>query len=98
MTEDQEIKDRRNDDRRFRAIDERCLRIESQLQQNTELTQEVVKNTTDIVAAWTALSGGLKVLGWLGIAAKYLALFAGAVSALGGAWYALTHWGQPPTR
>jgi len=39
----------------------------------------------------------LKVLAALAKAAKYFSYFAMAVSAIGGAWYAVTHWGEPPS-
>lgn len=70
--------------------------VEKKLDANIEVTTRIDQNTAAIVEAWQALSGGLKVLGWLGTVARYVAYFAGAVSAIGGAYYAITHWGQPP--
>ncbi len=96
MNEAQEIKDRRTDDKRFKIIDDRCTRIEQGLVENTLATKRVEANTEAIVEAWKAIGGGLKVLGWLGTAAKYIAYFATAVSAIAGAWYAMTHWGEVP--
>ncbi|MBI3983830.1 hypothetical protein HY346_00860 [Candidatus Microgenomates bacterium] len=81
---------------RCTSIEARCTTIEEKLDKNTAATERVEKNTSEIVGAWKALSGGLKVLGWLGIVAKYMAYVLGAVSAAGGAWYAITHWGEAP--
>lgn len=95
--------ERRADDPRFKKLFSEVHQLKTQQQEtlgklelNTKATLEVKQNTDEIVAAWKALAGGLKVLGWLGTVAKYFALFAGAVTAAGGAWYAITHWGQPP--
>lgn len=97
--------DRRADDPRFKKLFHEVGQLKSQQQEtfqklelNTEATLEVKKNTADIVAAWQALSGGLRVLGWLGILAKWLATISTGVAAAGGAWYAITHWGAPPPK
>ena len=90
-------------DGRVATLDERCNRIECQIKKNTELTQStadivarVDHNTTDIVEAWKALAGGLKVLCWLWSAAKWCGIVATALTAVGALWYALTHGGQSP--
>lgn len=100
---DAETPDRRVDDPRFKKLFFEVGQLKSQHQEtikkldlNTQATLDVKKNTEDIVTAWAAISGGLKVLGWLGTCAKYFAYFAGAISATAGAWYALTHLGSPP--
>lgn len=70
--------------------------LEAGLKSNTEMTEAVHKNTQGLVEAWTAIGGGLRVLGWLGSVAKWVGVIAGMVGALSGAWYAVTHWGQSP--
>ena len=95
--------DRRKEDPRFKKLFLEVGQLKSQhqvlsqkLDINTAATLKVEKNTADIVDAWKALSGGLKVLGVLGSVAKWFAYIAGAITASGTAWYALTHWGAPP--
>ena len=86
--------DRRADDQRLHDLAERVGKIEQGLVTNTALTNEVHKNTTAIVEAWTAISGGMKVLGWLGHAAKWIAAFLAAIAAIYAAWHSGV---QPPT-
>ena len=84
--------DRRKADPHIIALTERVDNIEASLAANTALTAGVKRDTAAIVEAWTAIAGGLKVLGWLGKAAKwatYLAALAAAVAAF-------LH-GKPPT-
>ena len=81
MTDDR----RRADDARFSAIESRCGNIEQALALNTNITAGVKADTAAIVEAWTAIAGGLKVLGVLGKVAKwatYLVSLAAAVGAL----------------
>ena len=76
---------RRADDARFAALDARCGNIEKCLAENTAITAGVKADTAAIVEAWTAIAGGLKVLGVLGKVAKwatYLVSLAAAVWAL----------------
>ncbi len=95
--------ERRRSDRQIRMLFSEVGEMKSRhealvdkVDQNTAATLRVEKNTAEIVDAWKALSGGLKVLGWLGKVAKYTAYFLGLIGAAGSAWYALTHWGEPP--
>ena len=86
------MNDRRIDDVRLTALEERCGRIETAVAENTLLTKTIQKNTDDIVEAWNAIAGGLKVLGWLARAAKYLTYALGLVAAA----YAVLRGGNPP--
>lgn len=94
---------RRADDPRIAKVQEqvewltgRHAELKTRLDENTALTGEVKRDTAGLVEAWTAIAGGMKVLGWLGRVAKWFGVIAGAIAASGGAWYALTHWGQGP--
>lgn len=82
---------RRAEDARFLALETRCSNIEKCLAENTELTAGVKADTSAIVEAWQAISGGVKVLGVLGKIAKWASYVVGFV---GGVW-ALMH-GQTP--
>jgi len=56
---------------------------------NTESIERVEKNTVDIVEAFQAVTGGLKVLQGLARFAKYFSYVAAAVTAGAAAWGAL---------
>lgn len=66
--------------------------IKQQIAANTALTEQVHTNTKDLVEAWTALAGGVRVLGWLGHIAKWAA----GLLALGTAVWGAMHLGSPP--
>lgn len=65
--------------------DVRMDRMESSITENTSLTKEI-KDLMEIGRA------GFKVLGWIGIAAKWIA----AIAAAGASVYALFHHSAPP--
>ena len=81
---------------RVASLEDGQLDLSVRLEANTVLTKDVQKNTAAIVEAWSALSGGLKVLGVLGTIGRYVAYIAAAVSAIAGAWTVITHWGDIP--
>jgi len=56
---------------------------------NTESIERVEKNTSDIVEAFQAVTGGLKVMQGLARFAKYFSYVAGAVAAGLAAWSAI---------
>ena len=93
---DQPVPSRRAADPRLDSLCERVGTLETKMEVNTALTQEVKRDTAAIVEAWTALSGGLKVLGVLGTIGKYVAYIAAAVSAVSALWAVVTHWGEIP--
>jgi len=74
--------DRRKEDQRIAALEERCYGIECALAENTNMTKAVKADTAAIVQAWTAVAGGVKVLGWFGTFAKWLTIIAGAATAV----------------
>lgn len=89
------VPDRRGDDRRFIAITKRIDDIAGEVQKNTEITQRIESSTSGLVEAWEAISGGLKVLNFLGKIAKWVAVVAGAFTAAASAVYIFTHGGGP---
>lgn len=66
-----------------------------EVQANTTITERIDKSTAGLVEAWAAISGGLKVLNWLGKAAKWVTYIAGAITAAGGVYWMAVH-GAPP--
>lgn len=70
-------------------IKRRLAIVEKSLIENTEITAEI----RDIMS--TAKTG-FRVLGWIGIAAKWLATMSLAISSVYGVWYAITHGGKIP--
>jgi predicted nucleic acid-binding protein len=77
-----------NVQRQLGAGDVRMTNIESELKKNTELT-------SDVKALLDAARVGLKVLGWIGMAAVWAAKIATAIGAVYGAWQLIKH-GNPP--
>lgn len=71
--------------RRFKEIDDRMKAIEDELRENTTVTREV-KELMEIGRS------GFKVLGWIGVLAKWISAIAGAALALWGLWHGV----KPP--
>lgn len=101
-TNDRRSQDRRSDDPRVTAlvaqvasIEQRQEDLSRQLAINTAITAQVSQNTTDIIEVWTSVKSGMRVLGWLGAAARWVAIIASCITAVGAAVYAITHWGSP---
>lgn len=69
--------------------DTRMGRIEADLASNTKATQELSKNTADLVDFLQALKGMFKVLDWLGRMAKPIASILALGSAALALWAAL---------
>jgi hypothetical protein len=80
---------------KLRLVEQRQDDIAKQLAFNTEITAAVNQNTADIIEVWRACRGGLRVLGWMGIALKWLTIVAACCTAVAGAYYAITHLGAP---
>ncbi len=83
---------------RLQAIDDRLDRgaekmdrLGDELEHNSRTTQEV-RELLDMAKS------GLRVLGWLGVAGKWLGSLATAGLAIYGLVYALTHGGQLPPK
>lgn len=65
------------------ALALRIDRLEEGLQANTDATERVDRNTTELVGILNSWKGAMKVLDFLGKLAKPLA----AIAALFGAWF-----------
>lgn len=74
---------------RLEAGDKRMTHIEDNIKTNTEATLEM----RDILVA---AKGAFKVLGWLGVAFKWIGAIATAVTAIYVMGYAITHGGALP--
>ena len=70
---------------RFSELEARMKALEVELRENTTTTREV-RELMEVARS------GFKVLGWLGIAAKWITAIAGAAAAL----WALWHGVKPP--
>lgn len=74
---------------RLKSGDDRMTAIESKLDKNTTITQEVYELLLAAKGAFKFFSAMGTVVGWIGkIAAAGIAIW--------GAFYALTHGGRPP--
>jgi hypothetical protein len=78
-----------NVQRQLASGDLRMNAIESELRTNTELTADV-KDLLD------AARSGLKVIGWLGAAAAWMAKIATAIGAVYGVYQLIRHGAPPP--
>lgn len=72
--------------------------IERELRENTAATLEGNRDAREILEIFQAVKGGIRVLGWIGIAVRWVAGFGGAAMAIYGVWYAYTHNGQLPPK
>lgn len=100
MTGDRRTQDRRSGDPRVNELVDKLALVEQrqcdlakQHTFNTEITAAVNKNTADIIKVWQACQGGLKVLGWIGTAVKWLTAIALGVSATLAVVQAWLHFG-----
>jgi hypothetical protein len=67
-------------------LTQRMDRIEASVAENTRITQGIKADTAEFLEVFTAVRGGLKVLGWLGSVLKW---GAGVGAALIGLYYAI---------
>lgn len=82
---------RRSPDPHIAELHARVGRLEEKTDAQTNSIKKIECNTGEIVEAWRALSGGLKVLGWLGAGAKWLTYFTAFIGSVAGLWYSLKH-------
>ncbi len=61
---------------------ERMDRIEQNMQVNTDATEAARAGTQEVIDILTAVKGGLKVLGGLGTALKWIATVGGALATI----------------
>jgi hypothetical protein len=79
---------------RMEAYEENQVLMAQAIDSNTELTEQIKKNTDDIVHAFKALKGTITVAGWVVTLAKALTAIAIAIGA--GYWFFKT--GEPPKK
>lgn len=79
---------------RLDAFEKRVTSIEQGLAENTKATLEGNRDAREILELFQAVKGGMKVLGWLGNALRWVGIVAGAGMACYGLWNAITHPGQ----
>ena len=94
MTDDQATPDRRGEDPKFSEITKRIDGLVVQhtvlmaaVESNTVITKKIETSTAGLVEAWDAISGGLKVLNFLGKVAKWVTYIAGMLTAVYTAWH-----------
>lgn len=90
---------------RLAAIDDRLDRgsarmdaIERGLRENTVATLEGNRDAREVLELFRAVKGGIRVLGWIGGAARWVGFIATAGTAIYAAWYAISHGGQLPPK
>lgn len=87
MINEKNAADRRFVDRRASGVTREWQEmIEAQLKTNTELTAKHASDTSEIVEFFRAAQQGLRVLGWIGKAVKYVAPIGAALAALAAAY------------
>lgn len=80
--------------KQMQATDERLAALENEMVANTEATKQVQANTSEMVGIMQDWKGAMKVLGYVGAAAKPLAYIVGFCTALYGFWAALKSGGH----
>lgn len=74
---------------RLDASDRRMKAIEDGLRANTEITRRVDDSTRELVEAFGAMQGAMKVLGWIGKLAKPVGVIVAAAAAVVSFWATL---------
>ncbi len=67
--------------------------LTASVDQNTRMVREIHRDTKDLLEAWQAAQGALKVIATMGRAVKWVA---GLLAAVGVIWYTVRHGGTPP--
>lgn len=73
----------------MKATDERMGALEDEMVNNTAMTMQVQSNTSEIVEIMNDWKGAMKVIGYVGRAAKPMAYIVGLGTAIVGFWTAL---------
>jgi hypothetical protein len=88
MIENDPAENRRFVDRRASGLTREWQElIESQLEKNTALTSRLASDTQEVVEFFRAGKEGLRVLGWLGKAVKYVAPIGVSIAAIVAAYH-----------
>lgn len=80
--------------RRMQVTDERLAALENEMVANTEATKQVQANTAEIVEIMGDWKGAMKVIGYVGRAAKPLAYIVGLGTSLLAFWTAMKSGGH----
>ena len=75
---------------RLEAIEGRLDKIEAAQRENTAATLEGNRDAREILEIFQAVRGGFKVLGWIGAAARWVAVIGGALGGAYAAWHSAT--------
>jgi uncharacterized protein YoxC len=63
-------------------MDRRVNSVEANLQANTDMTAKIALGTGQVILIFESMKSGVKVLGWIGIAAKWVGGIVGAIAAI----------------
>lgn len=80
--------------KQMRATDERLAALENEMVANTEATKQVEANTSEMVGIMQDWKGAMKVIGYVGRAARPLAYIIGFFTALAGFYTAMKSGGH----
>jgi hypothetical protein len=73
--------------KKFREGEARMDAMSSRIDENTAMTQALKNDTGELLQILHVGKSGLKVLGWLGAGAKWVAAIATAAVAMWGLWH-----------
>ena len=72
---------------RITGLETSHTEMKQAISENTTITKQIADSTSGLVEAWAAISGGLKVLNFLGKVAKWVTYIAGMIAAVYTAWH-----------
>lgn len=81
-----------------RARDPWREKMEAEVAENTRITAQTKVRVDEVHDILVAVQGALKVMKWIGIAAKWITVIVGMVSAIALVWYQLTNGGDVPKK
>ena len=93
-----ETVDRRAADPWRRKIEGEIEQLRVEMGANTRMTVTVKEDVQQVHEILVAAKGAFKVLGWLGVAAKWIGIVTATCSAVFVLWYQLTHGGELPKK
>ena len=93
-----ELPDRRAEDPWRKKMEREVAELREEMANNTAITAQVKASTDEVYDILTAAKGAFRVLGWIGVAAKWIGIIAGAVTAAWILWYQIRHGGDLPKK
>ena len=81
-----------------RARDPWREKMEIEVEKNTRITTDMKARVDEVHDLLLAIQGALKVMKWIGVAAKWITVILGMASAIALLWYQLTHGGELPKK